>query len=136
MASTQLRDVLFLAGGLLMLYLGVSILRGARGAGAGAGMTREGEAEPYLIGLSIALTNPFQLAWWVTVGIGMVATFGASIVSGFFSDVTWTVVFTVVLRVGISRYGQAFPSWRTASGAVLLAFALWFLYLATVSLLH
>jgi len=75
-ASGVVRDLLFAAGGFFMLFLGVTTLRSARREPRGGTKT----GRPYVLGLTIGLSNPFQLAWWITVGIGMVSTFGLGIV--------------------------------------------------------
>lgn len=130
-ASGEVRDVLFLIGGLLMLYLAFVTLRTAKRAPREE--TRTGR--PYVLGLTIGLSNPFQLAWWVAVGIGMVSTFGLSIVFGFFTGIiAWTLLFSSLLRAGLRRYREIYPYIVYASGATLLVFGAWFLFTAASSL--
>jgi len=91
-ASEEAKDVLFLVGGGLMLYFAFLTLRSARGPLEGRAQT--GGRYPYVVGFAIGITSPFQLAWWLTVGIGMVSTFGFSIILGFFSGIiAWTLIF-------------------------------------------
>ncbi|MDG6926816.1 MAG: LysE family translocator [Nitrososphaerota archaeon] len=131
-ASGEVRDALFAVGGLFMSYLSYATLRNAR---------REPREEkrngrPYVLGLTIGLSNPFQLAWWVAVGIGMVSTFGLSIVLGFFGGIlAWTLVYSSLLRAGLSRYREVYPYIAYASGVVLLAFGVWFFITAISSFL-
>lgn len=132
-ASGEARDALFVAGGALMLFLAYSTLAGARKR-PDEGAARTGRF-PYVLGLTIGLTNPFQLAWWIAVGIGMVSSFGSSIVLGFFSGIlAWTLFYATLLRAGISRYRSVYPVLVYASGALLAAFGAWFLYTAISSL--
>lgn len=37
----------------------------------------------YLIGLTIGLTNPYQISWWLTVGISMIKSLSISVIPGF-----------------------------------------------------
>ncbi|MDA4134867.1 MAG: LysE family translocator, partial [Thaumarchaeota archaeon] len=95
-ASGEARDLLFVVGGVFTLYFAYSTLRQAKAMPA-SGPARGGRF-PYLLGLTIGLTNPFQLAWWIAVGIGMVSTFGLSIVAGFFVGIiAWTLFFSTIL---------------------------------------
>jgi threonine/homoserine/homoserine lactone efflux protein len=132
-ASGEARDLLFVAGGVFMLYIAYSTLRRARVKQA-LGPT-SGSRTPYLLGLTIGLTNPFQLAWWIAVGVGMISTFGLSIVAGFFAGIiAWTLFFSTILREGLTRYHRIYPVLVYVSGGILVLFGLWFLYSAISSL--
>lgn len=132
-SKREARDLLFVVGGVFTLYFAYSTLRQAKAMPA-SGPARGGRF-PYLLGLTIGLTNPFQLAWWIAVGIGMVSTFGLSIVAGFFVGIiAWTLFFSTILRVGLTRYRRIYPVLVYVSGAILVLFGLWFLYSAISSL--
>lgn len=123
------RGVLFALGGVLMLYLGVATARRARSTGAETiPKARTSGRSPFLLGLSMGLTNPYQLGWWVAIGAGMVADYGASVAAGFFVGiVSWTLAFTATVRAGVSRYERLAPVVAYASAALMLGFGLWFL---------
>jgi threonine/homoserine/homoserine lactone efflux protein len=131
------RDLLFVLGGLLMLYLAFSILRNARRRQDASAPRRESQwwlssssirRFPFLLGLSMGLTNPYQLGWWIAIGAGMIAAFGGSIAVGFFVGIlSWTVIFTAVVHAGVKRYERLSPLIAYASAALIAAFALWFL---------
>lgn len=130
-ASGEVRDLLFVLGGCFMLYLAFVTLESAKSEPKAA----KKAGRPYLLGLTIGLSNPFQLAWWIAVGIGMISTFGLSIIFGFFTGiVAWTLLFSSLLRAGISRYREVYPYIVYVSGAILAAFGLWFLFSAVSSL--
>jgi threonine/homoserine/homoserine lactone efflux protein len=132
-ASGEVREILFVVGGALMLYIAYSTLRRARDP-PGAVPARGGRF-PYLLGLTIGLTNPFQLAWWIAVGMGMISSFGLSIVVGFFAGIlVWTLFFATLLHAGVSRYRRVYPILVYASGLILVGFGVWFLYTAIASL--
>jgi threonine/homoserine/homoserine lactone efflux protein len=131
--SGEVREILFVAGGAFMLYLAYSTLRTARDQPRTV-PPRIGRF-PYFLGLTIGLTNPFQLAWWIAVGIGMISSFGLNIVVGFFAGIlVWTLFFSTLLHAGVSRYRSIYPVLVYASGAILVGFGIWFLYTAISSL--
>jgi threonine/homoserine/homoserine lactone efflux protein len=133
-ASGEVKEILFLIGGVFMLYLAFSTLRGAKRQPQESGASRR--RGPYLTGLTLGLTNPFQLAWWIAVGIGMVTTFGLSIVYGFFTGIImWTLLFSSLVRAGVSRYREVYPYLVYISGAILAVFGVWFLFSALSSIL-
>ena len=127
------RRVLFVLGGVLMLYLAVSTVRKARRREAAFSpsnrLARSSVGRsPFFLGLAIGLTNPYQLGWWIAIGAGMVAQFGGSVAVGFFVGIiSWTVIFTAIVHAGVSRYLRLSPLIAYGSAALMAAFALWFL---------
>jgi len=129
------RELLFVAGGALMLYLALSIAKGARRPAISPNATRPGRFSPtsirrfpFLLGLSMGLTNPYQLGWWIAIGAGMVAEFGGSIAIGFFVGiVSWTLILTATVHASVKRYERLSPVIAYASAAIMAAFGLWFL---------
>jgi threonine/homoserine/homoserine lactone efflux protein len=126
--------LLFVIGGALMLYLASSILKATRrrtvvsasrpGRWSSSWMRRF----PFLMGLSMGLTNPYQLGWWVAIGAGMVAEFGGSVAVGFFVGIlAWTVVFSALVHTGVRRYERLAPLIAYGSAALMAGFGLWFL---------
>jgi threonine/homoserine/homoserine lactone efflux protein len=128
------RGALFVLGGALLLYLAYSTVKKVGRADGGASISRanrwssSSRRSPFLLGLSMGLTNPYQLGWWIAVGASMVADFGASVAVGFFVGIlSWTVVFTAIVREGVRRYQRLSPAIAYASAAVMAGFGLWFL---------
>jgi threonine/homoserine/homoserine lactone efflux protein len=129
------RGILFVLGGALMLYLASSIFKKARRRDIDLSLSRSNRwssssigKSPFLLGLSIGLTNPYQLGWWVAVGAGMVADFGASVAVGFFVGIlSWTLIFTSLVHEGVRRYQRLSPVIAYASAAIMAGFGLWFL---------
>ncbi len=127
-------QILFLVGGFILLFLAYSTVKHAKG-GRTSRKTGGGRSR-YLLGLSVAMTNPYQIVWWITVGVGMVSNFGLSILLGFFAGIlAWMIIYTSVLSVGLSRYQKAYPFVVYASGILLAAFGVWFLITAISNLL-
>jgi len=118
-----------------MLYLALSIAKGARRPAISPNATRPGRFSPtsirrfpFLLGLSMGLTNPYQLGWWIAIGAGMVAEFGGSIAIGFFVGiVSWTLILTATVHASVKRYERLSPVIAYASAAIMAAFGLWFL---------
>jgi threonine/homoserine/homoserine lactone efflux protein len=137
--SPSLRSLLFVVGGALMVYLALSIARKARRLNSGVAFSRptrwsSSDRSPFLLGLSIGLTNPFQLGWWVAIGAGMVSEYGSSIGVGFFAGILlWTVVFSAIVRAGVARYERLAPVISFASSAIMAGFGLWFLALGLLT---
>jgi threonine/homoserine/homoserine lactone efflux protein len=135
LVTPEERGVLFVLGGLLMLYLAFSTVRTAGRRDAGTFPPRssrwsstKARRSPFLLGLSIGLTNPYQLGWWIAVGAGMVSDFGASVAVGFFVGIlAWTVMVTALVHEGVRRYQRLSPVIAYASAAIMVGFGSWFL---------
>ena len=85
----------------------------------------------YLIGLSIGLSNPYQIAWWLTVGMASISSFGPIVVIGFFAGIfVWLLSYGASLTVGSSRVAKFETIVLYASSFVILAFGAWFFYSA------
>lgn len=136
--TPELRDLLFVVGGSLMLFLAASTVRNVRGQKAALtsapGRFEGSGRSPFLLGLSMGLTNPFQLGWWIAIGAGMVATFGGSIAVGFFVGiVSWTIVFSATVHAGVTRYERLAPLIAYSSAAIMVCFGAWFLALGLLA---
>jgi threonine/homoserine/homoserine lactone efflux protein len=135
------RGALFVLGGALMLYLAFSTVKKAGRSDGGAPISRANrwssslDRSPFLLGLSIGVTNPYQLGWWIAVGASMVADFGASVAVGFFVGIlSWTVVFTTLVHEGVRRYQRLAPVIAYASAAVMIGFGSWFLIVGLLTI--
>ena len=104
---------LYLFGGVVMIYLSISVLRSR--------MPSKTPKGNYFVGLSMGITNPFQIVWWVTVGLFLIQSMTLLSVGGFFFGLlTWIVLFPYTMnRVG-SRYS---PLLRIFSFIILIVFA-------------
>lgn len=70
LASPQVAQGLYLAGGLMLLYLGLRMFRAtAKESGAAGGLP----ASSLVTGIVITATNPAFYIWWATVGIALIA---------------------------------------------------------------
>jgi threonine/homoserine/homoserine lactone efflux protein len=131
LVDVEERGVLFVLGGVLMLYLAFATASKVRPAlmawPQGAPASPSGRSS-FMVGLTMGLTNPYQLGWWVAIGASMVANYGLSIAAGFFAGIVcWTLVLTATVHSGVRRYQRLAPIIAASSAAVMAGFGLWFL---------
>ena len=131
------RAAMSFAGGVLMFYLAYLSVREARSK------TVVEESRGFLKALTLGLTNPYQIGWWLTAGVSLVhpapvemfghtvVTGGAEVLVGFFGGIfLWITVFPAALVRADTRLGS-FERWvGYASAAVLIAFGVVFVYYA------
>lgn len=118
------RRPMFLLGGIVMLYFALGVLR--------AKQVEEREKlghGPYLKGLAMGITNPYQIGWWATAGLSSISLFGPMFALGFFLGIgIWIIVFPLVIRKGASLGGdRVLLLIRIFSFIVLLAFSAYFI---------
>ena len=156
-----LQGVMIGVGGVLMLYFAVGAVRGARASfrpTSGDGPVVE-EGKGFRKALVLALTNPFQVLFWLTIGVGLlrpgeldvlarlpivgeelagtlvVATGSPALIGGFFLGVlTWIVGFPAGLVAAERRIETFAPLVAVASAVVLAGFGVYFLYDAATTL--
>ncbi|MFB6146642.1 MAG: LysE family translocator [Halobacteriaceae archaeon] len=131
--AERLRAGLFVVGGLLLWLLAVSAYRDTSTGGDGkAGVERRGFGGAF----ALAITNPYQIGWWLTVGVGLldpgaVQVFGHGLpaggavatVAGFFGGIAlWVTVFPGAVRLAADRTTLLRDAVGYGSAAVLAAF--------------
>ncbi len=122
----------------LLLYLAITYLRGAfrswRRHRAGAPPEQPGTLDStrggFLLGFSVALSSPWNIAFWLAVigqQAGRTLAVGASLILAgavVFAAAVWTFVLSGAVRLG-ARF--ATPAWeigtRAATGFLMLFFA-------------
>ena len=142
-----LRNAMVAVGGVLMLYFAYGAARGAREhfrtstAPSARGFTRA---------FVLALSNPYQILFWLTVGVGLLApgrvdlfayasdalaglvvvrTGHPALLVGLFGGIgVWIVGFPAALVAAETRTEAAAPAVAVGSAAVLVAFGGYFLY--------
>jgi threonine/homoserine/homoserine lactone efflux protein len=84
---------------------------------------------PYISGLTIGLTNPLQITWWLSVGLSVISSIGLTIIVGFFAGILlWITLFPLAMRWASSRIPSLYKWVVYASVFLLFAFSAWFLY--------
>jgi threonine/homoserine/homoserine lactone efflux protein len=116
---------LTLAGGAVFLTLAFLVLKAHPSRGRAIRLQ-------YLTGLTMGLTNPFQIAWWLTAGLTMVTSFGLPVVAGFFFGILiWIASFPRAVHRGVVAFGgRVLDAVKVVSAGILAAYGLWFVYLA------
>ncbi|WP_247731550.1 LysE family translocator [Halovivax limisalsi] len=159
-AQPAIRPLLYLFGGLLMCYFAIDAFRSARKAFASRIEDDAGAAAGFKKTFVLAATNPYQIGFWVTVGVGLlkegtldvfshvplvgtdlagtlvVETGSPTLLIGFFGGiVVWIVVFPATLVEVGDRVDELAPVIATLSGVVLAGFGALFLGLGASGLL-
>ncbi|WP_207590429.1 LysE family transporter [Halomontanus rarus] len=154
-----LESALFLVGGLLMLLFAVDAVGEATGSTSFTADAVADTATGFQKAFALSLTNPYQLTFWLTAGVGLVRpgtlvvtdyapalervvgslaveTGSPALLIGFFGGITiWIVAYPATL-VTVGRRIDAFaPAVAVASGLVLAGFGLLFCWLGIVGLL-
>ncbi|MFW6383770.1 MAG: LysE family translocator [Halodesulfurarchaeum sp.] len=135
--ATTLRGVMVGIGGLLMFYFAYGAVRDAGSFDHGSGSDRAGFGKAFVL----AVTNPYQITWWLTAGVGLlnpgeIEAFGRSFVAangpltiaGFFGGiVVWIVAFPAALRAAGETVDALGTAIAYGSGLILAAFGVLFL---------
>ncbi|GAB3672294.1 LysE family translocator [Halopiger thermotolerans] len=160
------RPALYLAGGLLMLYFAVGAIEEARetasftDGGEGVVDAAAANVKGFRKTFVLSLTNPYQIGFWLTVGVGLLETgtldvfahvpavgdrlAGALIVQtgspallvGFFGGIAvWIVTYPAALSSAGKRVDALAPAVAAGSAAVLVGFGLLFLGVGAMSVL-
>lgn len=99
-----------------------------------AGKDNEGSYS-YIIGLTMGFSNPYQIAWWLTVGLASISYFGAIVIIGFFGGIViWLFIISGSLHYGVTKYRNLESAVLYGSSLVLFGFAIWFLFTAVIVL--
>jgi threonine/homoserine/homoserine lactone efflux protein len=139
------RGAAFAVGGLLMLYFAYGAARDA----SDERETASGERRGFGKAFALAITNPFQVVFWLTVGVGMlepgtidvleplsadlagvlvVSTGSPALVVGFFAGITgWIIGFPTTLVAAERRAVGIGSTVAYASALVLAGFGVAFL---------
>ena len=152
------RPVLYLAGGLLMLYFAADIVRDLR---EGTSFTDASPTDTagFRKTFVLSLTNPYQIGFWLTVGVGLlqpgtldvfthipaigaglenvlvVQTGSPLLLAGFFAGIAvWIVVYPAALVAAGRRIDPFAPAINLLSGVVLVGFGMVFLTIGVLSL--
>jgi threonine/homoserine/homoserine lactone efflux protein len=113
MTQMSIQTLIAILGGLLLIWMGGSMLNGIWKGKIQLASADTDESEmsyPKMIGLGMitTLSNPFWYAWWVTVAAGLLAqaqALGSASVAAFFfghisADYLWDTILSVVIGSG------------------------------------
>ncbi len=142
----RLRSAMVAVGGVLMLYFAYGAVRGARESFRAATTP---DSRGFWKALALALTNPYQILFWLTVGVGLlspgridvlayasdalsgvvvVETGSPTLLVGFFGGIVlWITAFPAALVAAERRSDAMAPVVAYLSAAVLAGFGIYFL---------
>jgi len=115
------------AGGLLLVGFGISIIRDTRSGGIDTGLPEEMDGRlgdsglttgsPMLGGMLVSMSNPYWWVWWATIGLAFMVEFNISLTSFpelavFFvghelGDLAWYLVVSALAFYGIRRLNRS-----------------------------
>lgn len=143
--APTVRGVMVGIGGLLMLYFAYGAVRSA---GSFSATEAASDAAGFKKAFLLALTNPYQITWWLTAGVGLLspgdiaafgyqfpATNGYLTVLGFFAGIfLWITGFPASLRAAGERVDALGTAIAYVSALVLVYFGITFLGDASTTL--
>jgi len=149
--APRVRAGMVAVGGLLMLYFAVDAARSAEQTLTAS--ETDGESRGFTKAFVLALTNPYQILFWLTVGVGLlqagqldplarfplvgdalagalvVQTGSPALIGGLFAGVVvWIVSFPAALVAAGRRVDALAPVVAGVSAVVLAGFGVGFLY--------
>jgi threonine/homoserine/homoserine lactone efflux protein len=144
------------AGGLLMLYFAYGAVAGARESFTGDGGDADGDSRGFRKAFVLALTNPYQIVFWLTVGVGLlepgsldalapvsealagllvVETGSPALLVGLFAGIgLWITGFPAALTAARRRVDRLAPAVAGVSAVVLAGFGVFYLVRAVRTL--
>lgn len=107
-------SVIAFIGGIILIYMGYSTIKGLKGYTLSATPTERHQGiHPVFSGIVVSLSNPYWFIWWITIGMGYVMFakgFGIKGVLAFFmghilSDLVWYSFISYGIQFG-GRYAN------------------------------
>jgi threonine/homoserine/homoserine lactone efflux protein len=107
-------SVIAFIGGIILIYMGYSTIKGLKGYTLSATPTERRQGiHPVFSGIVVSLSNPYWFIWWITIGMGYVMFakgFGIKGVLAFFmghilSDLVWYSFISYGIQFG-GRYAN------------------------------
>jgi len=127
--SAEILRFLFLISGLALLVLGALVVRSLVQGRSAPEPKKALHPLPYVAGLLVGLTNPYQWLWWSSVGLASLQSIGWVFAVGFLGGIaTWIVTFPVALELSGRRFQSLYSAVLAFSAVTLLVFGGYFLY--------
>jgi threonine/homoserine/homoserine lactone efflux protein len=133
-----LRVPLFLAGGVMLVWVGWGSLRHALFGLSESEVTPPQRGRSFVTGFLMAAFNPMGIVYWLSVGAALVAEAvdrvgqaGSPVLVGgvFLGILCWVTFISVVAQVSRRFVTGSGMRWVTgASGIIIIGFALWFFW--------
>ncbi|MFP3417659.1 MAG: LysE family transporter [Nitrososphaeria archaeon] len=118
----------YVIGGTYTVFLGFLVLRSRK-------IRKIRVQGGYLVGLTMGITNPYQIAWWISFGIAMLDKFGLQSGMGFFSGILiWIITYPYIFEKVGKKSVKFDKLIRIASAAVLFILGTFMITLFIVNL--
>lgn len=140
-SSPTVIRVMALAGGIVLLYMGVNMLRSAAGLSLSAeqsGGSKVPGVHPFWAGILTSLANPYWIIWWATIGLGYLliarqagaAGLAVFLVGHILADLVWYTIVSSLAAGGGKRWltDSIYRGVIRVCAVVLLGFAVYFGY--------
>jgi threonine/homoserine/homoserine lactone efflux protein len=104
MKNSAATPLIFFIGGGYMMFLAIEMIRGWHNDINIDPKKRRSSSnlvKTYLTSLLLGITNPYQILWWATAGLSLIAILGLSVVIGLLTAIlTWIIIFPLMIRAG------------------------------------
>jgi len=104
MKNSAATPLIFFIGGGYMMFLVIEMIRGWRNdinIDPEKRRSSSNLVKTYLTSLLLGITNPYQILWWATAGLSLIAILGLSVVIGLLTAIlTWIIIFPLMIRAG------------------------------------
>ena len=128
--------IIALLGAGVMTYFAWDTVRALRRAADIVESKPEEHAKSYATGLSVNITSPYPILWWLTAGLVLIDQLGPAVLVGFFSGLLlWISIFPLALREAQRRIARTYQAVLVFSIVCLAAFAAWLVWFAVAALL-
>src|SRR2546423_7092080 len=112
-----------LLGAGVMVYFAWSAVRSWRQAPNILESKPDEHTKSYMTGLSVNITSPYPILWWLTAGLVLINQLGPAVLVGFFTGLLlWITVFPLALREAQRRVAPTDQAGLACSLGGLLAF--------------
>jgi len=127
--------IIALVGAAVMAYIAWNAARAWHRVPDASVFTPEAHATSYVTGLTINLTSPYPILWWLTAGLALIDQLGAVVLMGFFAGVLlWITLFPLALRAAQRRFAETYHVALVFSIVCLVVFAVWLAWSAVAAL--
>ncbi len=128
--------IIALLGAGVVAYFAWNMIRAWRRAADIMESMPEAHVKSYTTGLSVNITSPYPILWWLTAGLVLIDQLGPAVLIGFFSGLLlWISIVPLALREAQRRIARTYPAVLLFSIVCLVAFAAWLVWSAVATLL-
>jgi len=118
--------VISLLGAAVMAYFAWGAVRAWRRAETILETSTEQHARSYATGLSVNITSPYPILWWLTAGLVLIGQLGPAVLVGFYVGLLlWITAFPAAVRAAQRRFARTYHAVLIFSIVCLAAFAAW-----------